>query len=950
MLTPNEVGSVVDLGAPTSQPSAEPMLTANPSEVGNIVDLLNTPSDPPPALGAVVGDSPDQVVRPGSFAPALSSNPGASHTLYLNFDGDYRDRWTQLDANGNPASYKNVKMYPFERTGLTPLTDAQRDQITEIWARVAEDYAPFDVNVTTVDPGNLDNGKTVMVDIGQSNEWFVDENGIPKSNAGTSSIGSFTDNQPNVVFDFIENIGVFYNDPTFAAKVADNASHEAGHSFGLLHHHVLNADGTLQNEYDPGSGNSTPIMGDTINEDTRHIWGIGMTGEVGTDAAGNPYDDRQIQVDSNVLGAVLGFRADDFGDDIAHATPLNMDGGVGTVNGIVGLRQFDLFGPVNRDVDVFSFDNIIAGQVTVRADVLGYHNSSNLNARIELWSGDRMIASAEPYDDQGNAQLSVNLAPGTYYVKVTGVGDFDAGQYKLTVQTPSIFGSIGTLNRNDFRLAGQNNGFAADTTTVTQDVPIAASLPASYDLGNVAPVAADQGAVSDYSSYLGSGLNMPIADSPVTVDQSALDLSAAVSADGLGDQLQGPVAVEQAPVDNAAAVMQQDTTPSFLADPYKLDVPNPVELHDAGDTAGNGGVPPQSGGISKADPGFTAINAKYNEYFGQLWFGDPLPGDAGLVHETTGFGRGIEFTKGAIYWSPATGAHVIWGDTSGDAQGAGWIRAKWIAMGGTEYGYPAAEQWNSPLGPTGTVVQDFRRSDGDYNTIVCWQLPNQPGANLVTYTNETNAVYGDIRANWINYGGLQFGLPLGDEQHFHDHIGGPIFGNDYDIQWQDFLNPQTGKVWTIMTGNGGPLVDLANNIHGRIYGVPSLAEASFAGNSDINFAAMGALGNANASTGFSNGQADATVPAFGDAATAAPVAADLVTGSDYRSYLAGESDAPNLTDSNVGDPMTTTNADSSPDQSQRDASLSPAVAADIDANLALLQGNASNNLPSDLLV
>src|SRR5262249_41757939 len=168
-----------------------------------------------------------------------------------------------------------------------------------------------------------------------------------------------------VVFAFVENIANgygAYNDPTTAARVANTVSHEAGHAFGLLHHHLLNADGTLQNEYDPGSGNWSPIMGDSMNLDpkggvgpvTRHTWSIGMTGEVGTYSQstvfGNipiaTYDDRQIEVDSNVLGAVLGFRADDFGDDIANATPLNMSGGEGAVNGIVGLRQFDVFGPV----------------------------------------------------------------------------------------------------------------------------------------------------------------------------------------------------------------------------------------------------------------------------------------------------------------------------------------------------------------------------------------------------------------------------------------------------------------------------------------------------------------------------------------------------------------------------------------------------------------------------
>jgi hypothetical protein len=559
---------VHDAGNTTGQGDviANSVLGVSPNERGSVADQLNTPSDPAAPLGAILGDSPDMVVRPDAFAPALSSNPGASHTLYLNFNGDYRAEWTGKDPYGNTWTFpdvnaldhpENVIMNPYERTALTPLTNAQRAQITEIWARVAEDYAPFDVNVTTVDPGNLDNGKTLMVDIGQSNGWFTGSEGVDEGKSGISSIGSFTDDYPNVVFAFVENIAIgygAYNDPTTPAKVADTVSHEAGHSFGLLHHHVLNADGTLQNEYDPGSGNWSPIMGDSLNRDTRHTWGIGMTGEVGIESMslvfGNTpiaeYDDRQIEVDSNVLGAVLGFRADDFGDDIASATPLNMADGTGVASGIVGLRPFDPFGPVNRDVDVFSFNNAFAGQVTVRADVLGYHNGSNLNAHIELWSGDRMIATADPYDDQGNAQLIETLAPGTYYVKLMGAGEFDAGKYTLTVQAPSVFGRAGTMSSDASRLAGQINGFFADTTKSVDSLPLDTQV-------------------------------MP--DAQTGLDTAETDATAAAPADGatLADQamgadelamLQALASVDAPPADEAIAADQVDAAVADAAVSY----------------------------------------------------------------------------------------------------------------------------------------------------------------------------------------------------------------------------------------------------------------------------------------------------------------------------------------------------------------------------------------------
>jgi hypothetical protein len=202
--------------------------------------------------------------------PQLSSLPGSPHTLYLNFEGDYRSSWwqyTDWPTDSTKSTFTNVQMDRFDTDGdINTFSDTEKAQITEIWARVAEAYSPFNINVTTVDPGNLNHGQTVMVDIGYSNNWLG-------SNAtGTSSIGSFNNDAPNVVFDFIDQIGNWRGegllDPTkdnsnFVAQVANTASHEAGHAFGLVHDQVFDSNHQVTNQYDPGSGNWTPIMATT---------------------------------------------------------------------------------------------------------------------------------------------------------------------------------------------------------------------------------------------------------------------------------------------------------------------------------------------------------------------------------------------------------------------------------------------------------------------------------------------------------------------------------------------------------------------------------------------------------------------------------------------------------------------------------------------------------------
>src|SRR5262249_29010023 len=121
----------------------------------------------------------------------------------------------------------------------------------------------------TVNPGNLDNGRTLMVNIGDSNGWYG------TNNSGVSSVGSFTDDMPNIVYAFTEHMNG-KTDAGFVQRVADTVSHEAGHGFGLVHHQVLYPDFSVLNKYDPGTATWTPIMGDNLNGGAdRHTWGVG---------------------------------------------------------------------------------------------------------------------------------------------------------------------------------------------------------------------------------------------------------------------------------------------------------------------------------------------------------------------------------------------------------------------------------------------------------------------------------------------------------------------------------------------------------------------------------------------------------------------------------------------------------------------------------------------------
>ena len=95
--------------------------------------------------------TPESSSVPTASAQALAnafkmhSKPGASKTIYLDFDGHTASgtAWSSstiiapaYDLSGNPAAFDNNEL----------------SNIISIWNRVSEDYRPFDVDVTTEPP------------------------------------------------------------------------------------------------------------------------------------------------------------------------------------------------------------------------------------------------------------------------------------------------------------------------------------------------------------------------------------------------------------------------------------------------------------------------------------------------------------------------------------------------------------------------------------------------------------------------------------------------------------------------------------------------------------------------------------------------------------------------------------------------------------------------------
>lgn len=331
--------------------------------------------------------------------PVLNSNPGASASLYLDFDGHFEATW---------GSYSNITTPALDFDSNPSAINAEEDQyIRDAWAIVAEDYAPFNINVTTVEPAILApgvpnsaaNGVALRVAIGGTSAVMNDPN-IGGGIAGLGAYNSFTNSRPNVAYVFPESSSNVFRS---AIVVGSISSHEAGHSFGLRHQTAA---------YDVAAKWQGIMLSTELGYEDS--WWT-----AGTDDLGNYQDDMAML--SNSLNG-FSYRADDHAGTIAAATPLAGSGTDFSGSGIIG---------VGSDVDMWSLTT--AETKSLRISVAGSAIGQNLDAVIDfLDASGNVILTANPTNSY-DAEMIVEAA-GTKYIAVRGTGEYGRiGQYTISV-------------------------------------------------------------------------------------------------------------------------------------------------------------------------------------------------------------------------------------------------------------------------------------------------------------------------------------------------------------------------------------------------------------------------------------------------------------------------------------------------------------------------------------
>ncbi|HTE28255.1 zinc metalloprotease [Flavitalea sp.] len=339
--------------------------------------------------------------------PLLNSYSDSSATIYIDFDGEYVDG-SGWNFNGP------IDAQP---SGLSP------DAIREVFARVAEDYKIFNINITTdsalyaIAPLN----KRIRIIVTQTNGWYPGA-------GGTSYTRSFNwgDGTP---------AWVFSNALSYDAKnIGEAVSHEAGHTLGLYHQSTYNASCTKTAEYSPGQGTGeigwAPIMGIGYNRNMT-------TWHTGSNARGC----NVLQEDINIIAGPangFGLRIDDHANSHVAASEINLT-----------ALDFQASGMINNydDRDVFKFTLISPTNLRISAipqNVGAGNSGANVDIKVGLLSSFSDTIGKYNPTELLNAGVDTNLNAGTYYIVVDGVANENLSDYG-SVGTYALAGFIASV-------------------------------------------------------------------------------------------------------------------------------------------------------------------------------------------------------------------------------------------------------------------------------------------------------------------------------------------------------------------------------------------------------------------------------------------------------------------------------------------------------------------------
>lgn len=373
----------------------------------------------------------------------LHSRPGSANVLYLDFDGHTISgtAWNSgrpdplYAPSYDPSLDDSIATACNRGSGTAPVqqvnfSSTELARIGEIWHRVAEDFAAWDIDVTTEEPASF--GPTVGRLLFTDDVDLCGDDMPSKGAGGVAYVVVFGNSNYHT---YTSPALVYWTNLSGGAATTNHeaGSHEFGHNLGLAH------DGTSSTSYYLGHGSSDSSPVDLTS--WAPIMGAGYYRNV-TQWSKGDYPDavKSGSYQSNaddiaVITSELGYRPDDHGDTRATATALNVAGdgsilvttpeddphGFDTTNqGVIETRD---------DLDYFWFDTGAGAiDLVVEPGWAAFYRATtrrgaNLDVAVSLYDATgALVASDDPTNDTG-ARLTLSVAAGRYYLAVDGVGN-----------------------------------------------------------------------------------------------------------------------------------------------------------------------------------------------------------------------------------------------------------------------------------------------------------------------------------------------------------------------------------------------------------------------------------------------------------------------------------------------------------------------------------------------
>jgi hypothetical protein len=419
----------------------------------------------------------------------LASRPAATKTIFLDFDGSTTSGtyWNSKYTRG-----AEITTPPYSIDADPAFSDDELTTIQCIWQRVAEDFAPFDINVTTIEPSSED-----LVRFGAGDErWGMRVNiggaytdWLRRAAGGIAVINSFGK---------AKDVGAFVFVKQRAGEekyTADCISHEVGHTLGLTHKGAPGS--TYYSGHGSGETGWAPLMGAAYDRALSQ-WSKGEY---------HRPTSRQDELKVITTGKGVNYRDDDFGGSWLLASPLP----VTSID--VDVRRVQISGVIERntDQDWFAFATR-GGPVAFDFDPVS--RGANLDILASLYDASgTLIASSNPAD-RIDAHLEIELPAGVYYIMVDGVGargladgysDYGSlGQYTISgsiegTEDPLASGWITGSTWHD----ADGDGHADPGDTGLNGITVFLDL---NDDGSLDPVAEPATSTDEHGRYYFSGL------------------------------------------------------------------------------------------------------------------------------------------------------------------------------------------------------------------------------------------------------------------------------------------------------------------------------------------------------------------------------------------------------------------------------------------------------------